>query len=324
MTQPWNWTRYLVALAALGTLAAGVLVVAGHLAKAGADEARAPVPAPADAEPSAEEKAIRATAAAYTKAFNAGDAKAIAALWTEDGELIDAEGKVSRGREAIAKEFADFFTQQPGMTIEITTDSFRLISKDVAVENGTVRVKPAAGGPTRISQYTAVHVNKDGKWLMAEVKESQSTPSSNYVYLRDLEWLIGSWASQNDDVTVETAYAWTANKNFIHRTYTVKKGGKVTHTGHEIIGWDPSLGQIRSWLFNSEGNFGADFWTLDGKHWAIEAKSVHRDGSQTASTKILTPVDANTYTWQSTHRTVNEASVPDTAEVKVVRVKPQK
>jgi hypothetical protein len=77
-------------------------------------------------------------------------------------------------------------------------------------------------------------------------------------------------------------------------------------------------------LFDSEGGFGTDVWTLDGKHWAIEANGVHRDGSTTEATNILTPVDANTYTWQSTHRTVDEVSVPDTAELKVVRVQTKK
>jgi uncharacterized protein (TIGR02246 family) len=324
MKLPWNWIRCLAAVSALGTLAAGAMVVTGNMGKAGAKETLVPTPAADNPEPSAEEKAVRATEGAYVKAFNAGDAKAVAALWTEDGELIDAEGKVTRGREAIAKEFADSFAQQPGMTMDISTESVRFVGTDVAIESGTMRVKPATGAPVRIGQYHTVHVEKDGQWRMASVQESQHAPTSNYEYLRDLEWLIGSWTGQNDERIVETAYAWTANKNFIHRTYTVKISGKTTHSGHEIIGWDPTVGTNKSWLFDSEGGFGTYVWSHDGQHWAIEAKGVHRDGSQTEATNILTPVDANTYTWQSTHRTRNEVSLPDTAELKVVRDKAKK
>ena len=45
----------------------------------------------------ADDQAIRATANAYTKAFNAGDAKALGSLWTEDAEYTDEEGRTSLG-----------------------------------------------------------------------------------------------------------------------------------------------------------------------------------------------------------------------------------
>jgi uncharacterized protein (TIGR02246 family) len=51
----------------------------------------------------AEEKAIRETAEAFTSAFNKGDAKAVAALWTTAGEYIDETGLETRGRDAIEK-----------------------------------------------------------------------------------------------------------------------------------------------------------------------------------------------------------------------------
>src|SRR5262245_2809837 len=51
--------------------------------------------APAKAEPASretDEKAIRELNTAFTKAFNAGDAKGLAALFTEDADIIDEEG----------------------------------------------------------------------------------------------------------------------------------------------------------------------------------------------------------------------------------------
>src|SRR5438046_2186495 len=50
----------------------------------------------------ADEKTIRANVALFVKAYNAGDAKAVAALFSPDGEIEDKEGNVHSGREAIA------------------------------------------------------------------------------------------------------------------------------------------------------------------------------------------------------------------------------
>ena len=48
-----------------------------------------------------DEKAIRAMGDAFTRAFGAGDAKSIAAMYTEDAEVIDELGERVQGRPAI-------------------------------------------------------------------------------------------------------------------------------------------------------------------------------------------------------------------------------
>src|SRR5215212_1788242 len=66
--------------------------------------------APAAAQPaadhSADETAIRAHIEQFVKAYNAADAKAVAALFTPDGQIEDKEGDITEGREAIAQTFA--------------------------------------------------------------------------------------------------------------------------------------------------------------------------------------------------------------------------
>src|SRR5262245_22674968 len=49
----------------------------------------------------ADEKAFRATADQFVKAFNAGDAKTIGAQWSIDASYTDESGKVLHGRDAI-------------------------------------------------------------------------------------------------------------------------------------------------------------------------------------------------------------------------------
>jgi hypothetical protein len=91
-------------------------------------------------------------------------------------------------------------------------------------------------------------------------------------------------------------------------------------SGGQIIGWHPKLGRIVSWHFGPEGGFGNDVWIKDGSKWVIEAKGVLRDGSESTAVNILTPVDANSFTWQSVKRTLDGVRLPDTPPVKIVRV----
>src|SRR4051794_36761073 len=73
-----------------------------------------PVPKqPADPRPAADEQAIRAASREFAAAFNKGDAKAVAALWTDQGECHDTGGEMTRGRAAIEQAFAEHFRDSP-------------------------------------------------------------------------------------------------------------------------------------------------------------------------------------------------------------------
>ena len=94
-------------------------------------------------EDSPELAAIRAEAEVFRKAFQSGDAKAIASLWTEDGEYIDPSGERLAGRAAIEKGYTDFFAAHPGTEMKITIDSLRLVGPNTAIEDGRVALQPA-------------------------------------------------------------------------------------------------------------------------------------------------------------------------------------
>ena len=49
--------------------------------------------------------AIASTAEAFVGAFDKGDAQAVAAFWTPDGDYIDQTGRLSKGREAMKRPF---------------------------------------------------------------------------------------------------------------------------------------------------------------------------------------------------------------------------
>ena len=81
----------------------------------------------------ADEAAIRANIEQFVKAYNAGDAKAVAALFTADGQIEDKDGNVSEGREAIAKTFGELFAATPKKRIEVSVESIRFIGADLAM-----------------------------------------------------------------------------------------------------------------------------------------------------------------------------------------------
>lgn len=318
MTRP---LRRIVNALLVAALTGGLVLAAAPNGLAQVTEKIPPRPVSADATRAEDEKAIRAAGAAMRKAFNAGDAKAVAALFTPDADYVDDQGQEFQGRAAIEKEFALSFARKKGMTIEVTDDSLRFVSKDVAIKKGVVRVRGESGTPANAARFAAVLVRQGNQWLVESIRESPYVPSCNYEYLSDLEWMIGGWTAQTGTVTVEMTCAWAANRNFILRTFTVKGDGNTLSTGTQVIGWDPLLGRLRSWSFDSDGGFGSELWTRDKKAWVLDAGGVRREGQRTSAKNILTPGDIDTFTWQSKERLLEGAKLPDTAEVKFVRVK---
>lgn len=319
-----GWSRFCFVAATLAAAAAGgFLAVRTSGQAAGEEPVRQPPTAhsPANAD---DTKAIQKVQAAYVKAFNAGDAKALAAFWSVDGEFVDDEGKTFRGRSAIEKEFAAFFAETKGPTLAISTDSLRFVSPGVALETGTARVARGSDDDASTTSFSIVHIKKDGQWQLASVRETPYVPASNYDQLRDLEWLVGSWTAQSGGRTLEQTCEWTAKRNFLTRKYTVKDAEGSTRTGIQIIGWDPMLGVVRSWVFDSDGGFGSERWTRDGQRWILEANSVTRDGAEVTATNILNRIDHDHFTWQSVRRDLNQVRLPDTAVIQVTRVKSTK
>ena len=66
---------------------------------------------------------VRASEEAFLRAFNRGDAKAVAALWTPNGSLADERGEIFKGRKAIEDQYAAFFKEYPGAKIEVAVKS---------------------------------------------------------------------------------------------------------------------------------------------------------------------------------------------------------
>jgi uncharacterized protein (TIGR02246 family) len=284
--------------------------------------AEAPPASPSsDVALAADEAAIRANAEKYVESYNRRDSQTMADMWSPEAVYMDprtGEGVV--GRPAIKEQFDDALAGQEDAKLTVTIDSIEFISPNVAVETGSA-VVTYSDYPAEESTYKAVHVKRDGKWLIDRISESEiPLPApSNYEHLKPLEWMIGSWIDEDEAASVQTDCAWTKNRNFMTRSFAVVSREGVELSGMQIVGWDAANQQIRSWVFDSSGGFGDGVWTAEGDTWTIQSTGTLVDGGKTSATNLLKKIDDNSYTWESINRQANGELQPNADPVMIVR-----
>ncbi|MEY3459782.1 MAG: hypothetical protein RL215_2939 [Planctomycetota bacterium] len=268
----------------------------------------------------ADEAAIRRAVEAYVTAFNKADAKALAAMWAPEAVYSNPiTNEEVTGREEIEKQFVGIFENAKGAQLESTTLNIDFVSPNVAIEQGVAKVTLPDESPEE-SRYSAVYVKNGGEWLLDRVtEESISAVDSNYDKLKELEWMVGRWIDQDDEVTVVTECNWTRNNNFLVRSFTVQVNDDIDMSGMQIIGWDPVAKRIRSWVFDSDGGFGQATWNRKDDQWFIQQSGVLADGRQSSSVNIIRYVDEKTCTIQSVNRTVDDEVLPNVPEVRIAK-----
>ena len=269
-------------------------------------------------------KAIAALLASFTKAFNAGDATAAAATYAVDALTIDEQGERTEGRAAIRDRLAASFADNPGSTIAIKEDTLRFLGPDTALEVGRTSITPAgAGGVPEATRYTVVYIKKDGQWLQSVVRDEISHDLSAHDRLKELEWMVGEWINESQDAIVHTTCKWADGGNFLTREFTMKTHGRPVLSGSQRIGWDPVRGQIKTWIFDTEGGFGEGYFSRNGDEWVIKAEGVRQDGKHASVTNILKRLGTDRASWQSVDRTLGGVSVPGIDEFTLVRKPPE-
>jgi uncharacterized protein (TIGR02246 family) len=133
-------------------LAVGIIALVGSMAAASAT--------------STDEAAIRAQSTDWVKAYNGGDAKAVAGLYAEDALLLPPGAPGVKGRAAIL----EFFTKDiasskaAGVVFAIAPNADVGVSGNMGWESGTYKVT-AKGAVVETGKYLSVSRKKDGKWL---------------------------------------------------------------------------------------------------------------------------------------------------------------
>jgi uncharacterized protein (TIGR02246 family) len=266
----------------------------------------------------AEATAVRETNRAYAAAFAKGDAKAIAALWTENAEYDGLDAEPLRGRAAIEAAYAQFFKDNPAATLEAKVQSVRLLGAGAAVEEGSLQSKRSDKKEAGETRFSAFLVKEGTAWRFASVRE-WSAEVTDPVTLDDLAWLEGEWSAKGEQREIRLTYTRDDAKTFLHGKYTTSQDGKVVRSGTQIIGKDPN-GGLRSWQFENDGGFAEWTWVREGGKWVIEGAGTLPDGSEQTASHLLVPVNKDNFTWQLLEHSSDGVSEPELPPVKVSRV----
>lgn len=301
------------------TVPAAVLAVA--VAIAGGAAAQQPGGSPGGTvQRQGDEEGVRAAARAYVAALERGDGRALAAMWTPDGDVVDDDGRVTNGRETVAAATppADDASRPK---FDLRETRLRFLAADVAVEDGEVTVTPPGSTAVHTGHFTALWVRQAGAWKLAGLRESRIGASTDAPRLTDLEWMVGEWTvveehaasprrpdgadqpAAADQPAMEVSVRWDEGRAFLLREMKVlrKTAGGTAAVSHitQRIGWDPLSRQLRSWSFGSDGGRAESIWSRDGDTWVARAVTVLPDGTQTSSLNIYSYDGADRCTWRS-------------------------
>jgi uncharacterized protein (TIGR02246 family) len=263
-------------------------------------------------------KASQAQANAYIAAFNKADVKALSSLYAEDAQYTSDDGVTITGRAAVSDGLVKYLAKNKGAKLALDIESARYLTPEVLLEKGIATV-----GDER-TRYAATYVKKDGSWLISELDESAIQEDDAAAQaLGSLSWLVGMWRDNSPGIDVQTRVSFTLKQHFLRRSFTVKRADEDPIEGTEVIGFDPVAGQIRSWIFDSEGGFGEGTWRQDGNKWLINSKATAPDGTTSTGSHVVTVIDDKKFTWESINRQSGGEALPNLDKVEVVRTAAQ-
>ncbi|MBX9671331.1 MAG: DUF4440 domain-containing protein [Candidatus Obscuribacterales bacterium] len=250
-------------------------------------------------------------AADYEKLFETGNAGALAELWTPDGTLETGDGKVCKGRAEIKQYFENSFKKYGPRKLRVQIDSLRSPDAGIAIEEGITTIPNSTS-----SKYMVLHVKKDDGWKMAWVVESNEDRAG--LKLSDIDWIKGKWKASTKsgiDLTIEAKLI--EKEHFIECTTS---NAEKTKEARQIIGYNPLLGSLISWHFAGEGGFGRGVWSRIANGWRQDTTGILPNGDITSASYTITKRNNDTFTWQSTERSIGGVRLPDSGLVVLNRV----
>lgn len=259
--------------------------------------------------------AIRASVKSLVDAFERRDAAKVVSLLTEGAELDALDSPPIHGRKSILESLQKHFEKKQKQNMVLEAESLRFISRDTATEEGIVKTSQN-NQAWATHRYTLMHVREDGKWLIASIREQPSDDAP----LRDLEWLIGSWQAQRDDLAINANYDWVGNKAFIRGNITTRQKDRAI-SAMQVIGLDPKSGTLRIWIFEANGIYAEGACQRDENSWVFHTSGEAPDGTSVASKNILYYVNADTLTWQPVELRRGQEQIADLPPIKVTRIK---
>lgn len=112
----------------------------------------------------------------YQSAWNKGDAKSLAALYSQNALRMQPTGAPLMGRAAIEQFFIQSFAGAwKGTKLNLKAVATQRVNADVRIQEGTFEVTGGTGAPQR-GRYVNTVVREGGQWKLASVAPISDTP----------------------------------------------------------------------------------------------------------------------------------------------------
>ncbi len=276
-------------------------------------------------EPTDEIPGLRQLAENFIIAFNEKDAAAVAALFSEEGEISDlkAENLIS-GRVEIQAHYAERLAAENAPKIAIEVESVRLLGPSLAVEDGTAHYTlPGESEPASSTSYTAVlQKNAQGAWQIVSSRNLGDATEAAGNLAELAASLKGDWTCQSGDLRLDMAFGWDDSGNYLSgEMLATRADAKPLHTTARF-GWDAARKVISCWTFDDEGGFAKADWTASDNGWIVRTEGTTADGEAMSANQTLTFEGADLFFWAGTDRLVNGEKLPD-SKLRIVRQAPE-
>lgn len=268
-----------------------------------------------------DEQAIRKIVRTMEAAFNEHNVDGVMELFSSEGEVIDAGGQVTTGREEISKIFKQLFERTPDIQMSIQVESIRVLGKNVAIEEGLLRFTEAPDESETVARYAVVYSKEGDDWKMVSARDLPVEAAVDNK-LEQLAWLEGDWIDECEESVVTTSYRWAANGRYLVGQFlAATDDGEMQGTIQ--IGWDPQAKQLRSWVFDSEGGFATGLWARHEDTWVVKLSGVLSNGQTTTATHRITRTGAEVAEMESRDRVIGGVLIPDGDPVTMFRRGPK-
>lgn len=276
-------------------------------------------------EPSPEMTGLAKAAADFVNAYNGKDAAAIAALFTEDGEISDLSGTdLTSGRDEIQARYEETFAAPEAPSIAVEVDSVRLVGSGLAIEDGTVHfTAPDGDGPFRSTTYTAVlQKDESGTWHIASTRNLEDATDAAGELAGIASRLTGDWTCQKEGLRLDLAFGWDESGKFLSGEMLATTSDAIPLLSTIRIGWDAARKTVTWWVFDDGGGFAKGDWIPTDDGWKIRTEGTSADGELISANQQLAFEGNDVILWSAKDRLVDGETIPDN-ELRIVRQAPE-
>lgn len=237
----------------------------------------------------------------YVAHFNARDFDSLSKLLSETVSYNDESTRIS-GAGTLVDGLRKLSTDEPSVKLEIEIQTIDQTSDDAASAHG-IATLASDTTPAESSRFTVAFQRQAETWRILTITES-AIALTGADAIESLQWLVGSWQDA-ENPTLQTTVSLVPGNQFLQRTVERRTDDETVQIATEMIGYDPTIHQVRSWLFFADGSFGSGTWQGESDHCKIRLQQTMVDGSIATGTYVIRPTGRDSMTIQMISRVIN-------------------